>query len=88
VKTQGTRYKLAFFALGWLIAVGIVFQIALGQGFASGPRPENEDQRWPVAAFESREVPSGKPPHERISDSTHRAISWAAFTFARAVASS
>ena len=63
-------------------------EIALGQGLAPGARPENEDQRWPVASFESREVPGSKPPYERISDSTHRAISSAAFTFARAVASS
>ena len=27
------RYRLLFFALGWLIAAGIVFQIALGAGF-------------------------------------------------------
>jgi hypothetical protein len=27
------RYRVAFFALGWLIAVGVVFQIALGSGF-------------------------------------------------------
>ncbi len=28
-----TRYKRVFFALGWLIAAGIVFQIAIGTGF-------------------------------------------------------
>lgn len=27
------RYQIAFFALGWLIAVGILFQIGLGSGF-------------------------------------------------------
>jgi hypothetical protein len=27
------RYKVAFFALGWLIAAGILFQIAVGAGF-------------------------------------------------------
>ena len=30
---KNSRYKLAFFALGWLIAAGIVFQIAVGAGF-------------------------------------------------------
>lgn len=28
-----SRYKLAFFALGWLIAAGVVFQLAAGKGF-------------------------------------------------------
>ena len=27
------RYKIAFFALGWLIAAGVIFQIAVGMGF-------------------------------------------------------
>lgn len=30
---QKSRYKLAFFALGWLIAAGVLFQIAVGAGF-------------------------------------------------------
>jgi hypothetical protein len=30
---QKSRYKVAFFALGWLIAAGIVFQIVIGAGF-------------------------------------------------------
>lgn len=30
---QNTRYKVAFFALGWLIAAGVVFQIVIGTGF-------------------------------------------------------
>ena len=29
----GNRYKTAFFALGWLIAAGILFQLAIGTGF-------------------------------------------------------
>src|SRR3954469_24679677 len=28
-----TRYQIAFFALGWLIAFGILFQMGLGSGF-------------------------------------------------------
>lgn len=28
-----SRYKLAFFALGWLIAAGVVFQLVIGTGF-------------------------------------------------------
>lgn len=28
-----SRYKLAFFALGWLIAAGVLFQLAIGTGF-------------------------------------------------------
>ena len=31
--TARNRYKLAFFALGWLIAAGVVFQLAIGTGF-------------------------------------------------------
>src|SRR5450759_4788679 len=27
------RYKVAFFALGWLIAAGLLFQMGLGSGF-------------------------------------------------------
>ena len=27
------RYQIAFFALGWLIAIGLLFQIGLGTGF-------------------------------------------------------
>lgn len=30
---SGKRYQVAFFALGWLIAVGVLFQIGLGTGF-------------------------------------------------------
>ena len=30
---QKSRYKVAFFALGWLIAAGIVFQLFIGTGF-------------------------------------------------------
>jgi hypothetical protein len=30
---QKSRYKLAFFALGWLIAAGVVFQVVIGSGF-------------------------------------------------------
>ena len=30
---QRNRYKLAFFALGWLIAAGVLFQIFIGTGF-------------------------------------------------------
>jgi hypothetical protein len=33
MKPPRSRYKVAFFALGWLIAAGIVFQIAVGTGF-------------------------------------------------------
>ena len=33
LKPQKSRYKLAFFALGWLIAAGIVFQVVIGTGF-------------------------------------------------------
>ncbi|HYI09079.1 MAG TPA: glycosyl hydrolase [Thermoanaerobaculia bacterium] len=33
MKPQKSRYKLAFFALGWLIAAGILFQVVLGTGF-------------------------------------------------------
>lgn len=33
MKPPRTRYRMAFFALGWLIAAGIVFQIAIGTGF-------------------------------------------------------
>jgi hypothetical protein len=29
-----TRYQVAFFALGWLIAVGILFQMGVGSGFS------------------------------------------------------
>ena len=29
------RYQLAFFALGWLVAVGVLFQLGLGSGFRS-----------------------------------------------------
>lgn len=32
-KNQKSRYKLAFFALGWLIAAGVVFQLLIGTGF-------------------------------------------------------
>ena len=28
-----SRYKVAFFALGWLIAAGVVFQLVIGTGF-------------------------------------------------------
>lgn len=28
-----SRYKLAFFALGWLIAAGVLFQVVIGTGF-------------------------------------------------------
>ncbi len=27
------RYQIAFFALGWLIAIGLLFQVGLGTGF-------------------------------------------------------
>ncbi|MGZ8788589.1 MAG: glycoside hydrolase family 26 protein [Thermoanaerobaculia bacterium] len=30
---EKSRYKLAFFALGWLIAAGVVFQLVIGTGF-------------------------------------------------------
>lgn len=30
---ERSRYKLAFFALGWLIAAGVLFQLVLGTGF-------------------------------------------------------
>ena len=33
MKQQKSRYKLAFFALGWLIAAGVVFQLLIGTGF-------------------------------------------------------
>ena len=33
MKQQKSRYKLAFFALGWLIAAGVVFQLLIGAGF-------------------------------------------------------
>ena len=33
MKEPRSRYRVAFFALGWLIAAGIGFQIALGAGF-------------------------------------------------------
>ena len=33
MKPTKTRYKLAFFALGWLIAAGVLFQIFVGAGF-------------------------------------------------------
>jgi len=33
MKEPRSRYRVAFFALGWLIAAGILFQIALGAGF-------------------------------------------------------
>ncbi|MFL6244496.1 MAG: glycoside hydrolase family 26 protein [Thermoanaerobaculia bacterium] len=33
MKNTNGRYKLAFFALGWLIAAGVVFQIFVGTGF-------------------------------------------------------
>jgi len=33
MKEQKNRYKLAFFALGWLIAAGVVFQLLIGAGF-------------------------------------------------------
>jgi len=29
------RYQIAFFALGWLIAIGVLFQLGLGEGFQS-----------------------------------------------------
>jgi hypothetical protein len=29
------RYQIAFFALGWLIAIGLLFQFGLGEGFQS-----------------------------------------------------
>ena len=29
------RYQIAFFALGWLIAIGLLFQMGLGSGFQS-----------------------------------------------------
>jgi len=29
------RYQIAFFALGWLIAIGLLFQLGLGEGFQS-----------------------------------------------------
>ena len=31
--SQKNRYKLAFFALGWLIAAGVIFQLVIGTGF-------------------------------------------------------
>lgn len=31
----GARYKVAFFALGWLIAIGVVFQLGFGTAFQS-----------------------------------------------------
>jgi hypothetical protein len=33
MKQQKSRYKLAFFALGWLIAAGVLFQLVIGTGF-------------------------------------------------------
>jgi len=33
MKPNKSRYKLAFFALGWLIAAGVLFQIFVGAGF-------------------------------------------------------
>jgi Glycosyl hydrolase family 26 len=33
MKPPKSRYKLAFFALGWLIAAGVVFQLVIGTGF-------------------------------------------------------
>src|SRR5436190_17130496 len=29
------RYQIAFFALGWLIAIGLLFQMGIGEGFQS-----------------------------------------------------
>jgi len=29
------RYQIAFFALGWLVAIGLLFQMGLGEGFQS-----------------------------------------------------
>ena len=31
---QRSRYKVAFFALGWLVAAGVVFQLVVGTGFS------------------------------------------------------
>ncbi|HKB79854.1 MAG TPA: glycosyl hydrolase [Thermoanaerobaculia bacterium] len=47
----GKRYQFAFFALGWLIAIGLLFQIGLGAGFRSaynalGDRIINLAQRF------------------------------------------
>ena len=33
MSTGKSRYKVAFFALGWLIAAGVVFQLVVGTGF-------------------------------------------------------
>ncbi len=37
-----SRYQIAFFALGWLIAVGVLFQLGFGEVFSSIWSPVNE----------------------------------------------
>ena len=37
-----TRYQIAFFALGWLVALGILFQLGFGSVFSSVWAPVNE----------------------------------------------
>ena len=37
-----SRYQIAFFALGWLIAVGVLFQLGFGQVFSTLWGPVNE----------------------------------------------
>jgi hypothetical protein len=37
-----TRYQIAFFALGWLVALGILFQLGFGSVFSNLWAPVNE----------------------------------------------
>jgi len=54
VKSQ-SRYRVAFFALGWLIAVGILFQIGVGTGFRALFASLNERLRNMAQVFSNAE---------------------------------
>lgn len=49
------RYKLAFFALGWLIAAGVIFQIVIGTGFKKAFTVVDERMTRIAQAFSDRQ---------------------------------
>lgn len=53
--SQKSRYKLAFFALGWLIAAGVIFQIVIGTGFKKAFTVVDEQMSRIAQAFSDRQ---------------------------------
>ena len=50
-----SRYRIAFFALGWLIAIGILFQFGIGTGFQALFASLNERLRNVAQSFSNAE---------------------------------